>query len=110
MPNTETTEIAGGIEWFTFRRSDGTEDTDCQCARCGSSCSYVECANCGGDGEIDDMDNWEWPTIYRCDWCRGKGGSWHCLSGVEWCRDHPMQGREHIKSSAMSSEAWRDVL
>lgn len=101
-------DIEHGIEWFTVTLDSGRTEEDCQCARCGSSCSFADCANCGGEGEIDDMDNFEWPSIYRCDWCRGSGGSWHCISGVEWCQANPMAGREAIESTAMSSEAWRD--
>ena len=110
--------IEGGIEWFTIPTEDGYPDEDCCCARCGSSAAFVRCANCCGEGElgsdcIDDLCHGG-ECIHgdsgqlRCDWCRGAGGWWHCLSGPEWCNANPIPGREHIKSTALKAEAWDD--
>ena len=110
MARAEDIEIRDGIEWFTVHGEFVADETSCQCARCGSSAEFVNCANCGGEGEIDRTDDWEWPTIDQCDWCRGTGGSWHCVSSPEWCTAHPLPGREQIESTAMSSDAWRDVF
>ena len=82
--------IKDGIEFY----DTGLGYEDCQCARCGSSCVFTDCDNCGGEGEIEDTD-WQCEGEYhRCDWCRGAGGYWHCLSGREWCQKNPMPGRE----------------
>jgi hypothetical protein len=95
LTNAPTTEvkpsrIKNGIEFY----DTGMGYEDCQCARCGSSCAFSDCDNCGGEGEIED-DDWQWEGEYhRCDWCRGAGGYWYCLSGREWCRNNPMPGRE----------------
>lgn len=64
--------------------SDGRE-WDCQCARCGSSCSHEWCWDCNGDCECG-----------HCSTCRGHGGWWCCLSSLEWCRAHPIKGRENV--------------
>jgi hypothetical protein len=76
---------------------DGRE-WDCQCARCGSSMHFIDCDNCGGEGWIED-DDWqaEFGDGWDCDWCRGTGGHWQCLSGAEWCEAHPNEGREDVK-------------
>lgn len=87
--STVETKIVNGIEFYRVGDHD-----DCQCARCGSSCTFIDCANCGGEGEIEDSD-WQFEGEYhRCDWCRGKGGWWRCLSGEQWCKDNPRPGRE----------------
>lgn len=76
--------------------SDGRE-WDCQCARCGSSCEPYDCANCGGEGEIEDED-WQFEGEYhRCDWCRGTGGGWECCAAKEWCDANPQPGRESFQ-------------
>lgn len=82
--------IKNGIEFF-FIEGHGE---DCQCARCGSSCYFVDCANCCGEGEIEDDDWQSEGEYYRCDWCRGTGGWWRCCSSHDWCKAHPMPGRE----------------
>lgn len=99
--------IVGGIEFYAFEHASGEVENACQCARCGSSCGWVNCANCSGEGEIDDSDNWAWPRIYRCDWCQGRAGSWHCIASLQWCTENPMPGRETIESTAYSAAgAW----
>jgi hypothetical protein len=82
-------KIVNGVEFFRIG-----DDEDCQCARCGSSMFFVDCANCGGDGEIED-DDWQCEgEFHRCDWCRGKGGWWRCCSSKAWCEANPRPGRE----------------
>ncbi len=89
--------------WLDNPPSDG-RDYDCQCSRCGSSMMWEDCQNCGGEGTdghdcgedccccLHPEDN------VRCDWCRGKGGSYFCASGEEWCTANPMMGRGDIAS------------
>lgn len=114
MSNLESTDIRDGIEYFTVTLPDGRTQDDCQCARCGSSVSFVDCPNCDEFGYSshdcgEDCCCCRYPeNNVRCDWCRGTGGSWHCVSGPEWCTANPLPGREHIKSTAMRSEAWND--
>jgi hypothetical protein len=107
----EVGPIENGVEWFKIVRGGKTEDEDCQCARCGSSCAYVRCCNCS-DGEVyhESWDGCGEGYYVRCDWCQGKGGSWHCISGPEWCNANPSTGREHVESSALNSEAWNDCF
>jgi hypothetical protein len=115
LPREEPRNV-GGIEWFAVR---GRHDEECQCARCGSSCAFLRCGNCGGDDEalgsscIDDLchggecihgDS----GFIRCDWCHGAGGWWHCCSGPAWCEANPLPGREHITSTALRADAWND--
>jgi hypothetical protein len=105
------TRIVGGIEWFDLHDGRGE---DCQCARCGSSCVFLDCANCDEEGNShhscgEDTCCCLYPdNNVRCDWCHGKGGWWHCCSSPAWCEANPMPGREHIKSTAMEAEAWHD--
>jgi hypothetical protein len=66
--------------------SDGRE-WDCQCARCGSSCSRVGCWECFGECD---------PECGQCSECRGRGGWWTCLSSLEWCRANPIKGHENV--------------
>jgi hypothetical protein len=105
------TRIERGIEWFTI---PGDRGEDCQCARCGSSCAYLRCWNCDEDGySAHDCGEDCCCCLYPennvvCDGCNGTGGSWHCVSGPEWCEANPLPGREHITSTALRAEAWRD--
>lgn len=77
--------------------SDGRE-WDCQCARCGSSLTFVECDSCGGAGEDTDWEADDWQdddaSPPECWDCNGHGGFAACLSSEEWCEAHPMPGRE----------------
>ncbi len=86
------------------------EDIDCQCARCGSSCDFVDCYNCD-DGDcgsdcIDDLCHGG-ECIHGdsgqiiCDICRGHGGWQSCLSSPEWCKANPLPGREEIERGAI---------
>jgi hypothetical protein len=100
--------VIGGIEWFPTDRGE-----EPQCARCGSSVEWLDCTacdegyshhDCGEDSCCcsDPYDN------VICGQCGGEGGSWHCISGVRWCEDHPMSGREDMPSTALNPEAWYD--
>ena len=112
MTTTATTRIVGGIEFF--ETYPGQEDA--QCARCGSSVSYARCSECGDEGVTHhDCGEDSCCCLYPednvvCEACDGAGGSLHCISPPEWCQAHPMAGREEIPSTALSSEAWGDVL
>ena len=71
---------------------------DCQCARCGSSCYFVDCDNCSGEGWIEDED-WQADEGdgWDCEWCRGSGGHWACVSSPEYCEANPCEGRGELK-------------
>jgi hypothetical protein len=71
-------------------------EIDAQCARCGSSCEWVDCwAGCE-DGYRSD-DEYDWP----CDECHGRGGWQHCISSAEWCEANPLPGREDVRRGAI---------
>lgn len=80
--------------------NDGTEE-DCQCARCGSSCYFADCYECGGNGEIQDCRDWNLGGLIEeymtCRHCRGAGGWRVCLSSPEWCEANPLPGRGNIE-------------
>lgn len=78
---------------------DGQE-WDCQCARCGSSCGYVDCGECGGDGYVEDDDCCGTDTM-QCRECGGHGGWPVCVSDDDWCNAHPLPGRENVKRGAI---------
>lgn len=114
----ETTRIVDGIEHFTIRLADGRTEEGEQCARCGSSATWVDCYHCGGDDEalgsdcIDDLCHGGecihgYSGFIRCDICRGKGGWWRCCSGSAWCEAHPMAGREGVATTAYDGEDAR---
>ncbi len=97
MADVEITGIKNGIEFFTVKMNDGgPPQEDCQCARCGSSCTFVDCGNCGGEGVIEaDEDDWQgFDSDERCDWCRWNGGWWRCISSKDYCEKNPRPGRE----------------
>lgn len=98
------TGIKDGIEFFAVLVDGGQAPvhmvdggqamTDCQCARCGSSCFFHACSNCGGEGVIeDDWQGFDHDHDERCDWCRGIGGWYRCLS-KDYCEKNPLPGRE----------------
>jgi hypothetical protein len=66
---------------------DGRE-WDCQCARCGSSCTFIDCWDCNG------IAYEEWAE--QCRTCDGRGGYEVCISGDEWCEVNPIKGRERV--------------
>jgi hypothetical protein len=92
-----TTRIEGVVEFFEI--GDGYED--CQCARCGSSVDFEECSDCGGEGTHDfaedDPIQYGPSDVQPCGTCEGSGGWWMCLSSEEFCKAHPLPGREHIR-------------
>lgn len=76
-----------------------------QCGRCGSSITFQDCPNCGGDG-VTSHDCGEdcccclYPEDnVTCDICRGKGSFPICLSSAAWCEAHPLPGREQTPRS-----------
>lgn len=83
---------------------DGRE-YECQCARCGSSCDWTDCYDCDdgycGSDCIDDLCHGG-ECIHGdsgqivCHICDGYGGWYTCLSGDEWCKANPMDGRENV--------------
>ena len=103
--------IVDGIEWFTVAGEVGEEN---QCARCGSSCGFLDCGNCDEFGYSHHDCGEDCCCCLRpennvvCQWCNGSGGSWHCLSTPGWCEAHPLPGREHIPSTALRAEAWHE--
>lgn len=100
-------EIRDGIEWFKAE----DREWEAQCGRCGSSVGFLACCHCGGDGCVE-VEDWEdcgyTDTDETCDFCKGTGGEWHCISTPDYCTANPIAGREHIESTAMKSEAWND--
>lgn len=104
----DNAKIKSGIEWFEVR--DGDEEPFC--ARCGSSCSFVNCWECHGEGTlpVSDWEGIDHGETDECPECEGTGGEYHCLSTPAWCRDNPIPGRESIESTAMNGEAWRDCM
>lgn len=75
-------------------------EIDCQCARCGASCGWVDCWNDCEDGYLNRHE--EDPLWYEdeydcpCDICSARGGWQVCLSSAEWCEANPLPGREAI--------------
>lgn len=75
---------------------------DCQCARCGSSCDFVECDQCeDGYSDHDCGDDCccclhPKPNV-TCSFCHGYGGWNKCLSSPEWCKTNPLPGREAVQ-------------
>ena len=95
---------AGGIETIEV-----LGEQDQQCARCGSSVAWLECWECSGEHDCsEDSCCCLNPADDDRSGCCGTGGSWHCISSREWCTENPMPGREDVKSSALSPEAWED--
>ncbi len=90
--------------------TDGKE-YDAQCARCGSSLSWEDCWNCGGEGteianygDDDEGDEYEYVD---CEECAGFGTHPVCLSGDDWCRAHPIAGRQDVEPS---TPEWFEVI
>lgn len=96
MPDQETFEFERHIRPYPPR--DGM-DWECQCARCGSSADFQECEECD-DGYIED----DWGDdvvsemhIVACQFCRGHGGYYVCISSREFCETNPLPCRESVK-------------
>jgi hypothetical protein len=58
--------------------SDDWEYSDESCPKCSSQLAWRHCSECGGDGWIEDDDEWGHGDI-RCDRCDG--------GTEEWCRE-----------------------
>ena len=97
---------------------DGLEDLGTpagevfQCARCGSSVEFVECWKCVGGGLLGHDCGEDCcaclhpkPNVV-CDVCDFLGFFGHCVSTPDYCRDNPLLGREHVRSTARSGEWW----
>jgi DnaJ-class molecular chaperone len=71
---------------------------DYQCGRCGSSMTFEECLECGGVGTVEDDDWQDYEQAgVPCPTCRGTGSWPICLSSEQWCREHPMPGRDDVE-------------
>lgn len=107
QPREIRTEREGSID----HHYDGEEYLGSSCGRCGSSAFSVStgCWYCGGGEDDETEEAGDWPRT-PCPECQGSGslGGYACCATPEWCAAHPMPGREDVKSTAMSSEAWRD--
>lgn len=72
------------------------------CGRCGSSVTFEDCWDCGGDGVVGhDCGEDTCCCLYpednvRCGTCLGEGSRAVCLSSPEWCEAHPMPGCEKV--------------
>ena len=75
--------------YYEVQRQCRCED-DGQCARCGSSIFSEDCEVCPAFGYYDEPDP-------QCPACRGTGVAHSCMSSPEWCRDHPLPGRENVE-------------
>ena len=77
-------------------------EIDCQCARCGSSCDYVECWDCE-DGYSDHDCGEDCCCCLRpennvlCSICLGRDGWQCCISSEQWCKANPLPGRETVE-------------
>lgn len=79
-------------------------EIDCQCARCGSSCYWVDCNDCedGYQNRHDENPLWYDDEYDQpCHICRTRGGWQVCGSGGEWCTANPMRGRENVPNGAI---------
>lgn len=79
-------------------------EQDCQCARCGSSCGWVDCSDCDHGIVYDDTEGWD--EVERCMICGGFGGWYICLSSAEWCEANPLPGRESTERGEIE---WYDI-
>lgn len=79
------------------------DEIDCQCARCGSSCDWMEC-DCD-DGYLNDAGT-------MCQVCGGYGGRQFCMSSAAWCEDNPLPGREDVRRGEIEwftvRRQWRE--
>lgn len=79
---------------------------DAQCARCGSTASWVDCENCddgvsGHDCGEDSCCCLDPEENLVCQFCRGNGGWTTCISDHEWCDSNPRPGREDVPSGRL---------
>lgn len=83
------------------------------CGRCGGGLEWADCPNCEDGYSHHDCGEDSCACLDKsenvpCDWCRGKGGSWHCANTPEWCNANPLPGCENVPSTALTAEAWND--
>ena len=74
---------------------------ECQCARCGSSCDWVQCENCddGYDGHDCGEDCCacaEPEENMLCQICDGYSGWWACMSSAKHCIENPTPDGEGL--------------
>ncbi len=60
--------------------SEDWEYSDESCPKCQSDLATRRCGDCGGEGVIEDDDDWEGWGADHCDNCNGEGYE-------EWCRE-----------------------
>ena len=108
--NSQQTEGAVAVrsgDLFCARPDNDNRQWENQCARCGSSMTYVDCTNCGGEGVTDHDCGEDCCCCLHpednvpCDICDGEGGWWQCISSPEYCEAHPIPGRETVKRGAV---------
>lgn len=92
--------------------ADNDTEQTASCARCGSSADWDQCTNCGGEGVdghdcgedccacLDPEDN------VPCQYCRGEGGGYCCLSSDAWCEANPLPGCENIEGGTVK---WSEL-
>lgn len=61
--------------------SDDWEYSDCPCPKCSTDMATRTCGSCGGEGFVEDEDDWEgWDRDDTCETCNGQGHE-------TWCRE-----------------------
>lgn len=103
--------VRDGIERYTD--PDGFHEPTC--GRCGGSTDWIDCDQCTDGLTHHDCGEDSCACLHPvnnvlCDVCRGAGSRYVCMNSREWCEDHPLPDRGHIETTAMSADAWRDVL
>jgi len=77
--------------------------------------TFEHCSACCGEGLyghdcgedscacLDPDDN------VVCSICRGEGGFHFCISSEQWCREHPMRGRENVEPNTVEWFCMRET-
>lgn len=72
---------------------------------------FEPCGSCGGNGFTEPGELYEddplWygqDSIASCRECDGRCGCHFCLNSPEWCKNHPMEGRENVERNLLE---WR---
>ena len=86
--------LMGAKETFIGTHPRDGREYDCQCARCGSTLTFETCAECAGDGYIEDDDD-----ATTCITCDGKGSWPLCISSEEFCEANPLPRRIAMRRS-----------
>lgn len=80
---------------------DDWEYSDCDCPKCASEMATRTCYTCGGEGYVEDEDDfWETETE-QCDNCAGMG---HEL----WCRECGWDANFKCFMSPEYERAWKE--